>query len=69
MISIFLLNEKGGMNMPTDLKTVDLDENTILKKCVGCGTEFVVFVEMKDVKAFCSNACEEAHSIFNIPKE
>jgi len=45
---------------------LELDENTTLKECAGCGTMFVVFKGMEDVKRYCSEACEEAHSIFNI---
>lgn len=55
--------------MTTDVQKLDLDENTVLKECIGCGTEFVVFEGMEDDNHFCSPACEEAHSIFNYQEE
>lgn len=47
-------------------KTYNLEENIMIieKTCVGCGTTFTCMEELAEETLYCSNVCEENHSIF-----
>ncbi|MCM3389975.1 hypothetical protein M3649_17795 [Ureibacillus chungkukjangi] len=51
------------------MKPAELLEGTVLKECVGCGTDFVTIAECSDDVQYCSDTCKESHSLFNETQE
>ncbi|MGE7983751.1 hypothetical protein [Solibacillus sp. NPDC093137] len=45
---------------------VDLAPGSVITTCAGCGIEMVTFEEMAGAAPFCSERCEENHSLFKL---
>ena len=48
---------------------LNLDSEYTIKKCVGCGNDFVIPTEMAEDSLYCTDTCEENHSIFKVYSE